>query len=111
MSALNRPPIVIGKPLIQSRAFPPLNTVYTTFTVHGIPSFGYHVCLINLTIVNSMLLVLFRCNDDRFPFCFFAELIQLLQLLAIQLKFRQIFADDNFAWHEDKPASLNASVT
>ena len=47
--AIHEEPIVIGKPLKLSPAFPPLHTVHATFTAHGVPSLNILSNLINLT--------------------------------------------------------------
>ena len=74
--------IVIGKPLISSRAFPPLHTVHATFTAHGVPSVSIFHCLNNQPL-NRIKTVVVEIRLNRLHGSQLTKVVNLYKLFAI----------------------------
>ena len=74
--------IVIGKPLISSRAFPPLHTVHATFTAHGVPSVSIFHCLNNKPL-NRIKTVVVEIRLNRLHGSQLTKVVNLYKLFDI----------------------------
>ena len=74
--------IVIGKPLISSRAFPPLHTVHATFTAHGVPSVSIFHCLNNQPL-NRIKTVVVEIRLNRLHGSQLTKVVNLYKLFDI----------------------------
>ena len=76
--------IVIGKPLISSRAFPPLHTVHAIFTAHGVPSISIFHCLNNQPL-NRIKTVVVEIRLNRLHGSQLTKVVNLYKLFVIKL--------------------------